>query len=102
MAACTVNKPPGHNFENVDYNFINEYGKVIAWGYECAYDFNEGKAAVKANGFWGFIDKEGHAIGELVYDEVRDFHEGMAAVCMDGKWGYVDIDGKIQSWSIQG
>lgn len=41
MGACTVNQPPGHNFENVDYNFINEYGKVIAWGYECAYDFNE-------------------------------------------------------------
>ena len=41
MGACTVNQPPGHNFENVDYNFINEYGKVIAWGYECAHDFNE-------------------------------------------------------------
>lgn len=54
MGACTVNQPPGHNFENVDYNFINEYGKVIAWGYECAHDFNEGRAAVKANGFWGY------------------------------------------------
>ena len=97
----TDNQPLGHNFANVEYNFINEDGEVIAWGYECASDFHEGRAAVKDNGLWGFIDKEGHAIVEIVYDEVRDFHEGRAAVCMDGKWGYVDIEGKVQCWSIQ-
>ena len=102
MGACTVNQPPGHNFANVDYNFINEDGEAIAWYYEYALDFNEGRAAVKGNGPWGFIDKEGREIVEPVYDEVRNFHEGMAAVCMDGKWGYVDIEGKILCWSMQG
>lgn len=98
----TENGPPGHNFENVDYGFINEDGQEIACGYEYASDFYEGRAAVKKNGLCGFIDQEGHKIVELVYDEVRNFHDGMAAVCMNGKWGYVDIDGKVQSWSIQG
>ena len=92
---------PGQTFANVDYAFINERGKEIAWAYECASEFNEGRAAVKRDGLWGFIDKEGNEIVELVYDQVRDFHEGRAAVCMDGKWGYIDLDGKVQSWSIQ-
>lgn len=98
----TDNQPLGHNFANVDYGFIDERGEEIAWGYECASNFNEGRAAVKRQGLWGFIDKEGNEVVEMVYDQVRDFHEGRAAVCMDGKWGYIDLDGKVQSWSIQG
>ncbi|NLH46282.1 MAG: hypothetical protein GX451_09190 [Acholeplasmataceae bacterium] len=44
MAACTVNQPPGYNFANVDYGCIDERGEEIAWAYECASDFNEGRA----------------------------------------------------------
>lgn len=100
--AYTDDGPPGHNFENVDYGFINEDGHGIALGYECASNFNEGRAAVKKNGLWGFIDKDGNEVVEFAYDEARDFYDGMAAVCMEGKWGYIDIDGNVQSWSIQG
>ncbi len=87
--------PPGYNFENIDYVFINEDGKAISSYYECASNFNEGMAAVKKNGLWGFIDKDGNEVVELAYDEVRAFHGGRAAVCLDGKWGYIDSDDKV-------
>lgn len=59
MGAYTVNQPPGYNFANVDYGFIDERGEEIAWAYECASDFNEGRAAVKSHGLWSFIDLDG-------------------------------------------
>ncbi len=34
MGAYTVNQPPGYNFANVDYGFIDERGEEIAWAYD--------------------------------------------------------------------
>ena len=60
-------------------------------------EFNEGLAAVKKDGKWGFIDKNGQvAIPiQLDFDEVDIFHEGLAAVEKDGKCGYIDKSGKV-------
>lgn len=52
-------------------------------------------AAVKKDGKWGFVDKEGKVIISPQYEEARSFSYGYAAVKKDGKWGFIDTSGKI-------
>lgn len=47
-------------------------------------------AAVKMNGKWKFIDKDGKPISDKTYEEAKSFLNGMAAVCKNGQWGFVD------------
>jgi hypothetical protein len=49
------------------------------------------RAAVSQGDKWGFIDENGNAAVECVYDWAWNFSEGFAAVGKDGKLGYVDI-----------
>ncbi|MGB9591951.1 MAG: PQQ-binding-like beta-propeller repeat protein, partial [Candidatus Kryptoniota bacterium] len=51
--------------------------------------------AVKLNGKWGFISKNGKTAIQPNYDEVQDFSEGLAAVGLNGKFGYIDTNGKV-------
>ncbi len=37
---------------------------------------NEGLAAVRRGGKWGFVDEAGQEVVPCRYDEVRDFEEG--------------------------
>ncbi len=37
--------------------------------------FEEGLAAVRLGGKWGFVDKAGQEVVPCRYDEVRDFEE---------------------------
>lgn len=55
----------------------------------------EGFAAVKSNGKWGFVDKNGNFKIEPEYENARSFSNGLAAVCKDEKWGYIDDTGKL-------
>lgn len=63
-------------------------------------DFQEGLAAVMANGKWGVIDKSGKQIVPFKYDMINTFHNGLASVFIGdqstgiGKWGYIDKNGK--------
>ena len=65
----------------------------------------EQPAAVKIDGKWKFIDKDGKLISDKSYDEAKSFSSGLAAVCVDGKWGFVDeaenlvIEAKFQGAS---
>ena len=68
--------------------FIDEYT-----GKGSYYNFSEGLAAVRKNGLWGYIDKEGDTVVEFIYDDADDFSEGLAAVRKNGHWGYINKEG---------
>lgn len=74
------------------FGFINPVDNniIIYPIYNEARDFSNGLAAVKFNGFWGFVDKTGSVIIDFVYEDVRDFHEGIAGVKDNGLWVIID------------
>ena len=75
---------------------VNEMGEmVVPFKYDEVWDFDEGLAAVKLKGKWGFIDKLGKEVVPLKYDEVWGFDEGLAAVMLNGNWGYINKSGKL-------
>ncbi len=47
------------------------------------------------NGKWGFIDANGVAMIQYVFDEVQSYSEGLAAVRMGNRWGYIDGRGDL-------
>lgn len=55
--------------------------------------FHEGRAAVKRDGVWGFIDPMGEEVISCDYNESSDFHYERAAVMKSDKWGYIDLNG---------
>ena len=67
---------------------------VVPFKYDEVWDFDEGLAAVKLKGKWGFIDKSGKEVVPLKYDKVWGFDEGLAGVKLKGKWGFIDKSGK--------
>jgi hypothetical protein len=77
------------------WGFIAKDGRiVIAPKYSVAEAFHEGRAAVKVDNNWSFIDQNGSAIGDQ-YDEIGHFSESFAPVCSNGKWGFIDPNGKL-------
>jgi hypothetical protein len=65
-------------------------------------DFSEDLAAVKKNDKWGFIDKTGKVVIDLIYDYEYDmytaehqypFKDGRAKVYKNGKYGMIDKNG---------
>ena len=52
--------------------------KEIVNHYEDASDFSEGRAAVKMNGKWGFINYDEQIVIPCIYSRVGDFGEGVA------------------------
>ena len=58
-------------------------------------DFYLGKASVKNNGKWGFIDKTGKVIVPLQFDLVGYFNEGLAYVKVNEKYGFINEYGSM-------
>lgn len=56
------------------------YSEHIKPQYEDAQAFNEGLAAVKKDGKWGYIDEEGKVVIPFQYDQAFIFNEGRAVV----------------------
>lgn len=56
--------------------------------------FNEGLAAVKRAGLWGYVDAQGQVIAPPRYDGAFAFSQGRAAVNRGGRWGYIDLTGR--------
>lgn len=52
-------------------------------------------AAVKVNGKWQFIKKDGSFTSDKKYDDAHSYSNGLAAVCINGKWGFVDENENI-------
>ena len=64
--------------------------------FQDAYDFQEGKAAVRAdNGLWGFINNKGDVVIDCKFHGVNDFSEGLAAVRISDQWGFMNETGKV-------
>ena len=51
---------------------------IIAPQYEDAKGFNDGYAAVKKDGKWGYIDEEGNVVVDFKYDWAGIFNDGVA------------------------
>ncbi len=57
--------------------------------------FSEGLAAVKTDGKWGYVDKEGRFIIKARFDDASAFSCGLAGVAIDEKYGYINTNGEI-------
>ena len=76
------------------YLFVG--GKQLETPYEDAKPFgDEGYAAVKKNGKWGFVDTKGEVMINFQFEDALSFGQHLAAI-KDGEfWGYVSLYGKI-------
>ncbi|AZN39944.1 WG repeat-containing protein [Paenibacillus albus] len=71
-------------------------GKDTGKVYEDARPFtNDGWAAARQNGKWGFIDTSGTFKIEPQFDDALSFSGHLAAVKQGEVWGYVALTGKI-------
>lgn len=79
---------------NAVYLFVD--GVETGGPYEDARPFGEeGYAAVKKNGKWGFVDTSGQLQIQYQFDDALSFGQHLAAVEKDGKWGYISIYGEM-------
>ena len=62
--------------------------------YDEARSFENGLAAVKKNGKWGFIDKTGKEVIPMQYSDVGYFNEGLVPVELGEQWGFFDNKGQ--------
>ncbi len=70
-------------------------GQRIAGPYEDAQPFAGGWAAVKKDGKWGYIDREGAERIGFRFENARSFTMHLAAVETARGWGYVGLDGTL-------
>lgn len=94
-------------FLNEKSGFIDLEGNIaIPFNYDYCDNFSEGLAAVRQDGLYGFINKNGELIIPCQYTDLYDgygFCDGLVGVSIDGgidgiiddKWGYIDKTGKI-------
>ena len=75
------------------------YSVMITPQYEDADSFNEGLAAVKKDGKWGYIDETGKTVIPFEYDYAFPFSEGLAVVA---KYGTSHLDDKYTEHNISG
>ncbi|MFN0140403.1 MAG: WG repeat-containing protein [Pyrinomonadaceae bacterium] len=77
------------------YGYINTTGKVVIKpqpNYPCL--FNQEMACAKADGKWGYIDRNGKFLIPPQFDEAEDFSpDGFAVIGHDGKFGLIDKNG---------
>ena len=57
--------------------------------------FSDGLALVEKAGKYGFIDKRGHEIIDVMYDDALPFAENLAAVEKDQQFGFIDTKGNV-------
>ncbi|MDL2234031.1 WG repeat-containing protein [Ruminococcaceae bacterium OttesenSCG-928-L11] len=70
-------------------------GAAGADTYEDAKPFQDGYAAVKQNGKWGFVDAEGTLVLPCQWDDARSFGMHVAAVRSGDRWGYINRFGNL-------
>ncbi|QSX04836.1 WG repeat-containing protein [Sedimentibacter sp. zth1] len=79
--------------KNGKYLLVDCYGKEITEPIYDDVDFFVNSleyAAVKINGLWGFIDKNGKTVINPTYQNAHSFSCGLAPVQIDKLWGYID------------
>ena len=77
---------------NGEWYFLGPDSSRVFGPFEDAESYSFGYAAVKKDGKWGFIDKNGTDATAFAYDEVYSVEaEGNAWVCTDGNWEKVMV-----------
>lgn len=90
---------PTSLFRIVQYDrtgYMNEKGDIIIQPtYQVGNDFSDGLAAVRKNGWYGFIDMHGKFVIKPAYDFATDFKNGVALVYKEGKPLFIDKQGTV-------
>lgn len=71
---------------------------IVPPKYHNIWDFKEGRAKVRLDGKYGYIDCEGNEVIKCKYDTVEDFSEGRAKVTrkkVELKYGCINNEGKV-------
>ncbi len=64
--------------------------------YDDARSFSCGLAAVRVDGFWGYLDKSGNLAIRAVFNSARDFRDDLAWVMTnEGDTGYINAKGEF-------
>jgi len=70
--------------------------EIVGSAYENARPFSdEGYAAVKKNGKWGYIDNTGVEVTPFIYDDALSFGQHLGAVKIGELWGYISLYGHL-------
>lgn len=56
---------------------------------------NQDQNISKIIGKWGFIDRTGHLVINIQFDDVNDFNNGLAPVRIGQEWGLINNSGKF-------
>ena len=76
--------------------YLFSAGRWIDDYFEDARPFSDnGYAAVKKNGKWGFIDTNGYVKIGFFFDDALSFGQHLAAVKVEDMWGYISLFGQI-------
>lgn len=71
-------------------------GEQVGETFEDARPFSdEGFAAVRKNGKWGFVDVNGTVMIDFLFDDALSFGQHLAAVKIGEFWGYISMQGRI-------
>jgi len=86
---------PVYVLEKNKCGYINASGKlIINPGFEEAYVFHEGLAAVKFEKKYGYINTKGEVIIKPTFEGAGIFSEGLAGVKLNDKCGFINLEGK--------
>ncbi len=58
-------------------------------------EFRNGRAMVRNDDLYGYIDKSGNTIVDFKYAEARPFSNHLAAVRISDRWGFIGNDGEV-------
>ncbi len=79
------------------YGLIDTLGQLTV---NAVYDeigsFSEGRLAVRRNGMWGYVNRDGLEVIPCRFREVANFSEGLAAVRIGNSWGFIDKQGNVE------
>lgn len=79
------------------YYYVNKQNQIIGKDspLELRHYFSDGRARVKHNTDWGFINKECELVVPFQFYTVKDFKNGLAAVKKNYLWGFINTDGEL-------
>lgn len=77
--------------------YIDREGNLVinTAGYFYEGSFSEGRASVKKDDTYGFIDKQGELVIPCIYDAASHFSDGLSSAKFNGKCGYIDRNGEV-------